>query len=218
MKLKKIALSILISCMSLSATATDFEVNGTFTYANDVLLIPFTLDQDSTISFYTDSAWVTTTGHGGFDPMLVLYSADGVLIGFTATVPSTIQQNLGLGLEDVWMSGPLAAGSYYLGLSQQAHEALSPIPTPLTYYVPVGDLQGWVDSIALQGDVTRGDPQHDYFSLQLEGISSIGAPFYTSGVNLTSINSVPEPETYVMFLAGLGIIGAVARRRRKTVN
>ena len=25
---------------------------------------------------------------------------------------------------------------------------------------------------------------------------------------------VPEPETYAMFLAGLGLIGAIARRRR----
>jgi len=29
-----------------------------------------------------------------------------------------------------------------------------------------------------------------------------------------SVTAVPEPETYAMFLAGLGIIGAVVRRRR----
>jgi hypothetical protein len=29
------------------------------------------------------------------------------------------------------------------------------------------------------------------------------------------ISSVPEPETYAMLLAGLGIVGAITRRRRK---
>lgn len=30
-----------------------------------------------------------------------------------------------------------------------------------------------------------------------------------------SVAAVPEPETYAMFLAGLGIVGAIARRRKK---
>ncbi|MCL1826069.1 MAG: FxDxF family PEP-CTERM protein [Betaproteobacteria bacterium] len=33
-----------------------------------------------------------------------------------------------------------------------------------------------------------------------------------------SVTSVPEPETYAMLLAGLGVIGAVARRRKVNVN
>jgi hypothetical protein len=35
------------------------------------------------------------------------------------------------------------------------------------------------------------------------------------GVGHYVISSVPEPETYAMLLAGLGIIGAITRRRRK---
>lgn len=31
----------------------------------------------------------------------------------------------------------------------------------------------------------------------------------------TSITPVPEPESYAMFLAGLGLIGAIARRRKQ---
>ena len=34
-------------------------------------------------------------------------------------------------------------------------------------------------------------------------------------VALTSVAAVPEPETYAMLLAGLGVIGAVARRRSR---
>jgi len=29
-----------------------------------------------------------------------------------------------------------------------------------------------------------------------------------------SVTAVPEPETYALFLAGLGVMGAVARRRK----
>lgn len=32
---------------------------------------------------------------------------------------------------------------------------------------------------------------------------------------LTAVTAVPEPETYAMLLAGLGLLGAVARRRRQ---
>jgi hypothetical protein len=33
-----------------------------------------------------------------------------------------------------------------------------------------------------------------------------------------SITAVPEPETYAMLLAGLGVLGVVARRRRNTIR
>ncbi len=40
-----------------------------------------------------------------------------------------------------------------------------------------------------------------------------GANWTTFASPSVSIAAVPEPETYAMFLAGLGLIGAVARRR-----
>jgi PEP-CTERM motif len=40
---------------------------------------------------------------------------------------------------------------------------------------------------------------------------------YLNGGNLT-ISAVPEPETYAMLLAGLGLMGAIARRRRKAAS
>jgi hypothetical protein len=37
---------------------------------------------------------------------------------------------------------------------------------------------------------------------------------YTSGeILVTSITAVPEPESWAMLLAGLGLVGAVARRK-----
>ncbi len=50
----------------------------------------------------------------------------------------------------------------------------------------------------------------NYF-LKITGIQS-GSGSYNGNITLTS--AVPEPETYAMMLAGLGLMGFVARRRK----
>ena len=54
------------------------------------------------------------------------------------------------------------------------------------------------------------------------GITGSCYGFATNENGLTSVNFsisvVPEPETYAMLLAGLGLVGFVARRRRNTVR
>lgn len=57
--------------------------------------------------------------------------------------------------------------------------------------------------------------------LQLQGTFTsmhvaIGQPEYWHGFNVgsASVSAVPEPETYAMMLAGLGLMGAIARRRK----
>lgn len=49
--------------------------------------------------------------------------------------------------------------------------------------------------------------------LTLTGVTSTkGTPIYSGEL---SVAAVPEPETYAMFLAGLGALGFMARRRRQ---
>jgi PEP-CTERM motif len=38
--------------------------------------------------------------------------------------------------------------------------------------------------------------------------------FHTGDQVILNVNAVPEPETYAMMLAGLGVMGTIARRRR----
>jgi hypothetical protein len=38
--------------------------------------------------------------------------------------------------------------------------------------------------------------------------------FITPGVGNETVTVVPEPETYAMMLAGLGLMGAITRRRK----
>jgi hypothetical protein len=62
---------------------------------------------------------------------------------------------------------------------------------------------------------------HDDSTATLTYSSLIGPGFWSSGsqaVTITQVgmvSQVPEPETYAMLLAGLGLLGVVARRRRK---
>lgn len=51
-----------------------------------------------------------------------------------------------------------------------------------------------------------------------EGSVPAVAALFAQGVAGPQIAAVPEPESYAMFLAGLGLLGAVARRRRVSVN
>lgn len=49
----------------------------------------------------------------------------------------------------------------------------------------------------------------DQFALKVQGGNG---GWYT---NTVAVSPVPEPETYAMFLGGLGLMGAVARRKKK---
>ena len=50
-------------------------------------------------------------------------------------------------------------------------------------------------------------------SLTIVGIKSATSLSSYSGV--VAVTPVPEPETYAMLLAGLGVMGAIARRRKQ---
>ena len=52
--------------------------------------------------------------------------------------------------------------------------------------------------------------------LQALVFSSVGGDGYSGAVldNVSVTAAVPEPETYAMLLAGLGLVGAIARRRK----
>ena len=41
------------------------------------------------------------------------------------------------------------------------------------------------------------------------------ASSFSGNVSLTALSPVPEPETYAMMLAGLGMVGFAARRRKQ---
>ena len=52
------------------------------------------------------------------------------------------------------------------------------------------------------------------YSLVISGIQSADAASYAGNLAVVAVSLVPEPETYALMLAGLGVVGFVARRRR----
>jgi hypothetical protein len=44
-----------------------------------------------------------------------------------------------------------------------------------------------------------------------------GALYHASRINVVNLDAVPEPATWAMMLAGFGVVGGLARRRR-TLN
>jgi hypothetical protein len=52
---------------------------------------------------------------------------------------------------------------------------------------------------------------YDHVYLNANHVKYVNAPFSHDG----EVSPIPEPETYAMLLAGLGLMGFVARRRRK---
>jgi hypothetical protein len=47
-----------------------------------------------------------------------------------------------------------------------------------------------------------------------QGASTFGATTATNALSTTAVSPAPEPSTYLLLLAGLGLIGFVARRRQ----
>lgn len=60
-------------------------------------------------------------------------------------------------------------------------------------------------------DLLSGDLR---IGLHVQGFSNGGSESYVNR-STTVVAPVPEPETYALMLAGLGVVGAVARRKRK---
>lgn len=117
------------------------------------------------------------------------------LLSFTVTAPGDLSAEV--------------IGSGKFGFSFSLFELLSSTSSVLaTGNIFAGGTKASFSTFDPSFSATAGN----YF-LHIVGSGS-GAPRYTGSVALTS--PVPEPETYGMFLAGLGLMGFVAYRRKNS--
>lgn len=84
-------------------------------------------------------------------------------------------------------------------------------------YAPGGNVilsSGFVSGLNTIDFYVEGNGQTDGFGLTTTILDSAGRPI-AGGLTAQLVSGVPEPETYVLLLAGLGMLGFVARRRNR---
>jgi hypothetical protein len=130
-----------------------------------------------------------TTSMGWFGATFV--SASSFEDHYTFTAPTAFTLTLDGGSNGSWNIGNLQATVYDSG--------------PSTVYGPIAGVLNTTPSASL----LAGN-----YDLKITGDVAAGGGSYWGAVTLTTA-PVPEPETYAMMLAGLGLMGFVARRRRQ---
>lgn len=110
---------------------------------------------------------------------------------------------------NLWATaGPYSTGNIY---------KLSPTGTLLA---TISTAQGGVGGIgysALTNTLWVGHfdtvSQYDLSGNELSSFTAAG--YFHDGLEIGTVNAVPEPESYAMLLAGLGLLGFAARRRKQ---
>jgi hypothetical protein len=145
----------------------------------------------TTMGIYTQNP---TTSMGWFGANL---SAGSFLDHYLFTVSAAFS----ISLQDTLYGG--TNGSYGIsGLNATIYDSSV---IPVAVYGPTAGVLNTTPS----GSLAAGS-----YDLRIDGTAAAGGGSYWGAVTLTTA-PIPEPETYAMMLAGLGLMGFVARRRRQ---
>lgn len=111
------------------------------------------------------------------------------------------------------------AGGTQTGLAADFNAVLEKFDNG-TVEMPTGLENVYINQYALQWDLT-GYSDISSLEIAFNGVQHAqlyGLTLTQSDVYTQVVAAVPEPGTYAMLMAGLGIIGGVARRRRKALD
>lgn len=94
--------------------------------------------------------------------------------------------------------------------------SLPAIPISLPFITTIAESNGWLITTLASSAILDAAA----YTLVIGGTGT-GQAAYTGIISLTetprTLPPVPEPETYAMLLAGLGMLGFIARRRQKNM-
>lgn len=157
---------------------------------------------------------------------------DGGRLGVADSTPlsglETVVLQVGIG--EAWTydfyNGQLPTLSFNYGTSGSVTGLAADFSTVLekfdngTVTMPTGEETVYINQHALQWDLT-GYSDISSLEIAFNGVQHAqlyGLTLTQSDVYTQVVAVVPEPGTYAMLMAGLGIIGGVARRRRKALD
>lgn len=192
---------------TFNAAGTSFVITSGGTYSGLKVSQTITFDLDSKVVHTAvllkniSGGTLNNVVYGtGFDPDQDVYAGGSSV---------TMNQILGQGLAaEVEAFGPTTGYNVSLrNTSGWANTVAS---------ISVGGSGGWVtDPYVLSGAVMNGGNGDNAISLGYS-FGNLGAGKEIAiGYDLT-VSAVPEPETYAMMAAGLGLLGMMSRRRRRS--
>jgi len=187
------------------------SISGTISQDSDIDLYKIYISDPTSFSAIVSggNGFIPEFGGDGWDSVIALFDQNGYGVYFG---DDFIDGNGQAGLPANHLYGPRTAGIYYLAISDDAWAPLSgsassasdlifpvsvfPFTDILGPTSPGGNsaLTGWGRSLIEDNPLDNGG---------------------TYSVALTGVSPVPEPETYAMFMAGLGLMGFIARRRKQ---
>ena len=199
--------------ITASSTATGLAgtalttINGSFAGLNDADLFAITITTPSTFSAKTTNA---VTDAGGQDTALFLFDASGHAIATNddAAGGLTLDSTLPAGNS---LFATLAAGTYFLGISESGNEAINSASQLLFAGYPGGD------TTAVRGAASGLNPT-TLATFNSNAFVGGGAGAYeidlTSAATATNPNAVPEPSAWTALGLGSLAAGALILRPR----
>ncbi|MGH8763818.1 MAG: DVUA0089 family protein [Nitrosospira sp.] len=190
-----------ISFVTGSAHATDFSFAGNFTNDNQVQEFNFAvtgLATDVTLRTWSYAGGTNAAGdgiaRGGFDPIVSLFNAStGEYIAANDDGGSNVTTDTNGVPYDSFLRDHLAAGNYTATLTQFGSFANGPLLT---------------DGFRGSGQQTNFGSRDSHWAFDILNVES-------ASVGASYISAIPEPESYALLLAGLGLVGFMVRRRDK---
>ena len=131
---------------------------------------------------------------GGFDPIVTLFDGTGNLISYNDDGHLVTDPQTGLGYDSL-LTQNLSAGNYTATLTQFSSFANGPL---------LADGFGGT----FQNNF-GGRDSHWALDIQNVNAAALGASY----VSAVPPSPIPEPESYALLLAGLGLVSLAARRR-----
>jgi len=199
-KLKLFALSAVLFSGAAQAVVLDFEGGNASPYfTTDNMEVRYVDTTNvpagsgyANVAAYTSNAWLATNRNQA-SPVTFNYTGDAFTLN-------------SLVISEAWGSGNVTFTGYKGGqqLFTSGEIGISLAPTEVTF-----NWEGIDQFTITLGSRDAYVPDPDLFA------SGAGNGQFWALGSMTVNQPVPEPEVYAMLLAGLAIVGAVARRRRE---